>query len=357
MSFERRNISQMRGYTPGEQPESGDTIKLNTNENPYPPPAAVGSALAAIDRADLRRYPSPLADDFRTLAGLIHGVAPDNILPVNGGDELLRLLLGTFIDAEDTLAIMQPSYSLYPVLAAVAGCRLLRIPLTDDWSMPDELPQLLRREGVKMLLLVNPHAPTGGLLSARYLRELARRFDGILVLDEAYVDFVDPELGYNAIPLLREFANVVILRTLSKGYSLAGLRFGYGIGPEQLIRPMATKTRDSYNTDYISQVLACAALNARDEAAASWRRVRCSRQWLRAELAQLGIAAPPSQSNFLLAEIPAAVGAAKLYAALKEHGILVRYFAEPRLENRLRISVGDESENDLLIETLRGLLR
>lgn len=347
----------MQGYAPGEQPDSLEVIKLNTNENPYPPPAAVSAALRAIDSADLRRYPPPLADDFRNLAGLVHGIAPESILPVNGGDELLRLLLTTFVEPEETLAIMQPSYSLYPVLAGIAGCRLLEIPLNEDWTMPADLPALLRTHSVKMLMLVNPHAPTGNLLPERYLRGLAQDFAGILVLDEAYVDFIEPELGYDSIPLTQECENVLILRTLSKGYSLAGLRFGYGVGPPGLIRPIAAKTRDSYNTDYISQKLAKAALEARDDAARTWERIRRSREWLRAELANLGIETLPSQSNFLLACVPAAVGAANLYEALKDQDILVRHFNQPRLKNRLRITVGNETDNEVLIGKLRDILQ
>jgi len=357
MPFERANIARLRGYVPGEQPASPETIKLNTNENPYPPPAAVAEALRTIEIAELRRYPSPLAEDFRGVAGPVHGVAPDCIVPVNGGDELLRLLLTTFVGPGETLAIMRPSYSLYPVLARVADCKLLEIPLNDDWTMPAGLPELLREQAAKMLMLVNPHAPTGRLLPVTELRELARDFAGILVLDEAYVDFVEPALGHDSIPLAREFANVVILRTLSKGYSLAGLRFGYGIGPTELIHPMASKTRDSYNTDHISQALAKAALESRDEASLTWQRVRRSRKWLRKELAILGIETLPSETNFLLAEIPAAIGASLLQQKLRECGILVRHFAEPRLENRLRITVGNETENNILIGKLREFLR
>lgn len=347
----------MRGYTPGEQPDSPEIVKLNTNENPYPPPTAVTEALRAIKGADLRRYPSPLADDFRTLAGLIHGLDPESILAVNGGDELLRLLLTTFVDSSETLAVMQPSYSLYPVLAEIAGCKLLEIPLNGAWEMPDDMPAILREEAVKMLVLVNPHAPTGGLLPADWLRGLAREFEGILVLDEAYADFIDPELAYDSMPLARELDNVLILRTLSKGYSLAGLRFGYGIGPPDLIHPMAAKTRDSYNTDHISQQLARAALESRDAAAQTWARVRRSREWLRGELAGLGIDTLPSQSNFLLAAIPAAIGAVDLYQALKERGVLVRHFDQPRLDNRLRITVGSETDNEILIDKLRDILQ
>ncbi len=357
MSFERYNIARMRGYAPGEQPDSPAIIKLNTNENPYPPPAAVAAALRAMDGAELRRYPPPLADDFRALAGLVHGLAPESILPVNGGDEFLRLLLATFVDSDEILAVMRPCYSLYPVLAAAAGCGLLNIPLTRDWGVPDRLPALLRGHDVKMLVLANPHAPTGGLLPVDRLRRLARDFEGLLVLDEAYADFIDPALEYDSMPLVREFPNVLILRTMSKGYSLAGLRFGYGIGPPGLIHPMATKTRDSYNTDLVSQKLARAALESRDEAARTWARVRRSREWLRGQLAGLGLETLASQGNFLLAAIPAAVGAVNLYRALKERGVLVRHFAEPRLDNRLRITVGSETDNEILIDKLRDILQ
>ena len=195
MSFERSNIHAMRGYVPGEQPESASVIKLNTNENPYPAPDPVAQALASIRIEDLRRYPPPSALEFRRIAARLHGVGPHNIVPTNGGDELLRLAVTTFAGEGDTIGIATPSYSLYPVLAEIQGSRLLSIPLQDDWSLPADFAARLNRAGARLAMLVNPHAPTGRLMAAAQLAEIATRFNGVLLVDEAYVDFIDPDRG------------------------------------------------------------------------------------------------------------------------------------------------------------------
>lgn len=364
MNYERANIRRMEGYTFGEQPARKEIIKLNTNENPYPATAAVADVLGKLKVEDLRRYPQPYANGFRDAAAQFHGVARDNIMATNGGDELLRLAITTFVDAGQILGMAEPSYSLYPVLAAVQGCKVARIPLKDDWSLPADFAARLNAEGAKLAFVVNPHAPSGKIMSVSQLRQLAAEFKGVLVIDEAYVDFVDPELAYNAVPLIREFDNVMLLRTLSKGYSLAGLRFAYGIASASLLDPMLYKTRDSYNTDYLSQQLAQAAIESSDQAATSWALVRSERQRLTTELTQLGFAVMPSQSNFVLTSVPAQSSAIEneqlaqgLYQHLKEGGILVRYFDQARLRDKLRITVGTSSQNDRLLDCLSNYLR
>ncbi len=191
MSLQRRNIEAMEGYTPGEQPAGGKVIKLNTNENPYPPSPTVAAALAAIDSAALRRYPPPLATEFRNSAAALHGVSADHIIPTNGGDELLRLVLTTYVEPADTVVVAEPSYSLYPVLTDIQGCLLKRVPLQPNWQLADDFASQLT--GAKLCILVNPHAPSGQLLSVETLAAVAGSFDGLLLVDEAYVDFVDPE--------------------------------------------------------------------------------------------------------------------------------------------------------------------
>jgi histidinol-phosphate aminotransferase len=355
MTFERPNIEKMQGYTPGEQPDDGDSIKLNTNENPYPASPEVAAALRNIEVDSLRRYPAPLADQFRQAAASLHQVSEHNIIPTNGGDELLRLVLTTFVDSGETIAITKPSYSLYPVLADIAGCKLAEIDLQADWSMPKNFLAQLQQAQARITILVNPQAPTGSLISVAYLDELAGNYNGVLVVDEAYVDFIDPELGYDSIPLIGRHQNLLILRSLSKGYGLAGLRFGYGIACESLVAPMLTKTRDSYNTDTISQSLAAAALDSVDHARQGWVRIRSERSKLLSALAQLGLPSLPSQSNFLLCEVPQAVGAENLYQSLKRRGILVRYFDQDRLRDRLRISIGSEEDNATLVTALKAI--
>ncbi|MEQ8485981.1 MAG: histidinol-phosphate transaminase [Pseudomonadales bacterium] len=358
MSYERDNIRRMAGYRWGEQPDDADTVKLNTNENPYPPSPRVQEALAGLSASLLRVYPRPTADPLRDRLAALHGVARDNILVTHGGDEALRLAMTTFVDPGATFAMAEPSYSLYPVLAAVQDAQMLRIDLDDDWSLPADAAGRLAAADARLTCMVNPHAPTGRLTPAAEVEALARALPGVLLVDEAYVDFVDPELGYDLTPLVRTLPNLLLLRTFSKGYSLAGLRLGYLIGHAGLIEPMLTKTRDSYNVDAISQALGEAAVSDQAYAASTWARVRADRERLRAGLAQLGLEAPPSQTNFLLVRVPpeARLGAQALYERLKSRGILVRYFAVPRLDDRLRITVGDDAQNRRLIEVLQEVL-
>jgi histidinol-phosphate aminotransferase len=357
MSYERSNIRDMKGYTWGEQPRQSRVIKLNTNENPYPAAPEVTQALQAVNVADLRRYPPPFADDFREVAARLHGVSRDNIMATNGGDELLRLIITTFANAGDTIAMAEPSYSLYPVLAAVQGCTMHRIPLNEDWGLPEDFAAQLNAANARIAFVVNPHAPTGQLLPVDRLAQIAEAFKGVLVIDEAYVDFIAPDVSYNAVPLALQRDNVILLRTMSKGYSLAGLRFAYGIAHESLLAPMLFKTRDSYNTDLISQRLATAALGAQAYAQDTWRRVREERSRLATSLEELGFGVLPSHSNFLLVTWAekSDLGAQAIYQALKDRGILVRFFDQPRLRDKLRITVGTIEENDALLQALKQI--
>ena len=356
MTLERSNISAMSGYAPGEQPQNADTIKLNTNENPYPPAPAVAAALNEFNVAGLRRYPSPIADEFREAAAQLHGLHKDNIIPTNGGDELLRLLLTTFVDEGEVVATTRPTYSLYPVLTAIQGATLEEIDLDEQWQLPKDLTDQLQRLKAKAFILVNPHAPTGALVSAEVIATIAENFSGLLVIDEAYIDFVDPDQDHDCVPLLSRFDNLVILRTLSKGYSLAGLRFGYGLAAKSLAAPVLFKTRDSYNTDAIAQSLASAALRSQDYARETWEKVRASRNDLQSQLAELGFETLPSQSNFLLCTAPSGTSAVGLYEQLKSRGILVRYFDQDRLRDKLRISIGSAAENTRLVDALKTLI-
>lgn len=365
MNYERQNIQRMTGYSSGEQPSQPGIIKLNTNENPYPASAAVAAALQGMRIEDLRRYPQPMANDFRRVAAECHHLHIDNFIATNGGDELLRLVITTFVEPGDAIAIAEPSYSLYPVLAEIHGCHVARIDLEDDWHMGADFAKRLNASGARLAFVVNPHAPSGLLTPVAELRALAGSFKGVLVIDEAYVDFVDPDLRHDAVTLVREMDNVLILRTLSKGYSLAGLRFAYGIGDTTLIAPMLYKTRDSYNTDVISQVLATAALRDRACAALSWEKVRLERARVASALTALGFHCAPSQSNFLLARVPTGdarfvstdIMARECYQRLKDNGILVRYFDQPRLRDKLRITIGTHDENSRLLQQLESCLQ
>ena len=356
MTWERDNIARLTGYASGEQPDDASTIKLNTNENAWPPSPAVDRALSQLQAHALRRYPPTTADRFRDIAAARHNVGRNNIIATRGGDELLRLVLTTFVDPHETIAMTDPTYSLYPVLASIQDCITLRVPLNDDWSLPHDFANKVNEAQARLTLVVNPHAPSGHLSTADRMRALAGSINGLLLIDEAYVDFVDGDLEYDCTALVREFDNVIILRSLSKGYSLAGLRFGYGVASEDLIGPMIGKTRDSYNLDTISQVIAEAAFDDLDWASENWRKVRSERENLTVALTALGFEVSPSQTNFLLARVPLSFGKAEtVYQRLKQHGVLVRYFNEPRLSDKLRITVGTPQENARLLAVLDAI--
>lgn len=358
MTYQRDNIAAMQGYSWGEQPDDSETLKLNTNENPHPPSPRVAEALANIDANALRTYPQPTADPLRDQLAELHRVDRSNIVMTHGGDEGLRLAFSTFVEPGTPFGMAQPSYSLYPVLADVHGSPTLGIAMDDDWQLPRNFATQLNEAGANLACIVNPHAPSGTLLDSERLSRIANEFNGVLLVDEAYVDFVDPALQHDLTRLISVFDNLLILRTFSKGYSLAGLRLGYLLGDARIIEPMLTKTRDSYNIDLISQHLGAAAIEDRAHAQASWEAVRLARRTLREGLAALGFEVWPSQTNFLLAKAPMTLshGAADIYARLKARGILVRYFNTPQLDDKLRITVGTETQNAVLLEALAEIL-
>jgi histidinol-phosphate aminotransferase len=356
MSFERDNIHRMAGYTSGEQPDDDQTIKLNTNENPLPPSPNVKKVLESFHPEVLRRYPPPTADGFRKIAAELHGIEVDNIIATRGGDELLRLVITTFVAPGESIGMTDPTYSLYPVLAQIHDCPIVQRPIFEDWALPIDFAREMNNEGVKLTLLVNPHAPSGALISLEEVSAIATELNSILLLDEAYIDFVDHP--YPSPALITQHDNLIILRSLSKGYSLAGLRFGYGMAASSLIKPMITKTRDSYNLDNISQLIAEAALADQDYARTSWELVSSERARLAQSLNAMGLPSPPSQANFILVTVPdsAPLSAPHIYQNLKEKHILVRYFDSPGMQNKLRITIGDREDNRLLEAALSELM-
>jgi len=240
MPYQRDNIDRLAAYVPGEQPPigSGPLVKLNTNENPFPPAAGVLQAIRDIQGDQLRRYPPPTASACRAAAARAHGLSPDEVIFTNGGDELLRLALTAFCDPGGSggggLGVADPSYSLYPVLAQIHDTPLTRVALGDDFALPDDFSDRLNDAGCRLAMVVHPHAPSGRLEPLERLEAVARRFQGVLLIDEAYVDFAP----HDCLTLLdpgKALDNVLLLRTLSKGYSLAGLRCGYGLGHRDLV--------------------------------------------------------------------------------------------------------------------------
>lgn len=376
MPYERENIRALTAYTPGEQPQETKVVKLNTNENPYPPAPAVLEAVRNVTAESLRRYPPPTAEAFRKAAAKAHALRPDQVIATNGGDELLRLAVSVFCDplasaptpstgsgrrtVGGSLAMTEPSYSLYPVLADIHDARIHRVPLDEDWSVPAAFARRVLDLGCRLAIVVNPHAPSGRLEPVERLEAIARELSGraVLMVDEAYVDFASRD----ALALLepaRKLDNVLLLRSLSKGYSLAGLRFGYGLGPAALIAAL-NKAKDSYNTDILAQAAATAAIEHRDEASKTWTAVKAERTRMTAELQKRGYRVAPSESNFILAAPPTEKGepgARAIYESLKQRSIFVRYFDQDRLRDKLRITIGTPAENDALLRALAELAR
>ncbi|MFI4860599.1 MAG: histidinol-phosphate transaminase [Phycisphaerales bacterium JB063] len=361
MPTPRNNIQKLAAYAPGEQPaQSVKVIKLNTNESPYPPSPKAVEALGQVPAEALRVYPPPLAQPFRRAAAEVHGVSPEQVIATNGGDELLRLLITTYCQPSGSsggggLGVTVPSYSLYPVLAAIHDTPVCAVERTDDFALAEDLAQQWNDAGCTLAMLVNPHAPTGRCADLEALRAIALQFEGLLMIDEAYVNFAQAD----ALPLVREgISNVILLRSMSKGYGLAGLRFGYGLGSADTIAAL-DKARDSYNTDIVSQHVATAALLDQAYAREVWRDVIDARQSLTAALRDRGFLVRDSQTNFVLAAPPSATDkpdARTLYTRLKERGILVRYFDLPRLDDKLRITIGTPEQNHALLKALDDLM-
>ena len=337
----------MAGYTPGEQPASNErVVKLNTNENPFAPSDRVMQAIREVSSESLRRYPNPTADKFRHAAAQVLGVTHDMILAGNGSDDILTIATRTFIPAGGTLAFPDPTYSLYPILARLQDATFIPIPWLTEWALP--LEQLVASKA-HAIYLANPNAPSGTFVPPERVAELADAFPGLLLIDEAYADFSDE----NCLSLVEDHPNVVISRSLSKAYSLAGLRFGFAVAQPQVIAEMM-KVKDSYNCDAISIAAAAAAIEDQEHARRTWDHVRTERVRVTAALEQLGWSVLPSQANFLLATCPDG-NARAAYEGLKRQGILVRYFDLPGLNDKIRNTNGTTPENNALLAGLRSV--
>lgn len=340
------NIAAMAGYTPGEQPKSARVVKLNTNENPYPPSPLVAEALARFDAATLRRYPDPLATALRARIAEIHGTDPARVFVGNGSDEVLSLAARCFVRRGGAIGAFTPTYSLYPVLAEIRDVAYVEAPLSGDFSWRP--PQFGAGAAPDLFFLTNPNAPTGVAYPVETVRDFARAFDGTVLIDEAYADFADANCMALATAPGNE--NVIVSRTLSKSFSLAGLRLGYCIGPEPLIEAMF-KAKDSYNLDGVTQALALAALGDLDWMRANAGKVSAERARLTDALIARGWRCTPSQANFVFARPPEG-NAAAIAAALKAQGIYVRHFNLPGISDWLRVTVGTPAEDDALLAAL-----
>jgi histidinol-phosphate aminotransferase len=337
----------MTGYVPGFQPpDIASWIKLNTNENPYPPsPEVVKAVMTELggDGASLRTYPSASSQALREIAGELYGFDPSWIIMANGSDEVLNNLIRAFAGEGEEIAFVHPSYSYYYTLAEIQGAKVRTFTLTDDlWiaGFPESY------DG-KLFFLTTPNAPLGFAFTPGYIERLAQRCNGMLVVDEAYADFSDT----NALDLVRKYENVVVTRTLSKSYSLAGMRLGLAIARPEVIQAL-DKIRDHYNLDRLAQSACGAALRDQGYFADCCRKIVATREWFSAELRKIGYQVIPSQGNFVFAA-PLDGNGKRVYDGLYERKILVRYFSDPLLSHGLRISIGTREEME---KTLKAII-
>ncbi len=340
------HVARMSGYQPGEQPRDGAYVKLNTNENPYPPSPRVAEAVAAALGERLRRYPDPLGTAFREAAARHHSVTPEMVLPGNGSDDLLTIITRAFAGPGDVIVAPAPSYILYRTLAELQDAHFLEIPFAADWSID---PGAFTASGARLAFLANPNSPSGTCLTPAEVAAIASRIDAPLVVDEAYADFATTD----CVALVRDHPNVIVTRSFSKGYSLAGLRLGYLVARPEIVEGLV-KVKDSYNCDTLSLAGGAAALEDRAHFESCRAKILATRARLTAALRALGFTAADSQANFVWC--PARPDAVAIYEGLKSRKILIRLMRYPGHPPGLRVTVGTDAEVDLLLGELAGLV-
>ena len=335
--FVRPNILAMAGYVPGEQPRDEKVIKLNTNENPYPASPRVFAALRKAIHRSLRLYPEPLADSLCTVAATAYGVRRENILAGNGSDEILSIIMRSFIGPQDRVAFPVPTYSLYDTLIAIQEGQPSPVDYLPDFS----LPEALAAQNAAVTFLCNPNSPSGTVVPLADIERLARAVSGIHVVDEAYVDFAESE-GASTVPLISRLS-----------FSLAGMRVGLAVASEEIISGMM-KVKDSYNLNRLSVVAATAALQDMSWMTRNVGRIQRSRRQLSTGLRKMGFYVYPSHANFVMAR-KKEQNLKRLYERLKGQQIFVRHFDVPGLQDSLRITVGTPQEIRALLKGIEAI--
>ncbi len=343
----RSSVRHMHAYVPGEQPVQPDLIKLNTNENPYPPAPGVLQTLRELSSDTLRKYPPPMSHKLRQCVGATYGFSEDHVFCGNGSDEILALCTRAFVEDGGKIGYFDPSYSLYPVLASIAASEVVEVQLADEFAWVD--PPC--NAGIDLFFLTNPNAPTGMSFSFERVKSFCMQFPGVVLIDEAYVDFADG----NCLALAGSLPNVIVSRSLSKSYSLAGLRVGYAIGAPALVQAL-DKIKDSYNLDIVAQQLAIAALEDQDYMHDCVQKIRTTRTWLAHALQARGFVLYPSETNFIWCKPPDKLSGAVYMDALRQHNILIRHFTADRLAPFVRITIGLPEHMEQLIKVTDKIL-
>lgn len=345
----RNNISRLDPYIPGYQPDNPESVlKLNANENPYPPSPKVLEALRQNVSDVLRLYPNSRSANLRRKLARAYGVNEAQVFAANGSDEIISLIFRTFVEDNDLILSPYPTYTFYQTAAHIHGARYHSIDTDENFRV--NLNRFLDYEA-KIVFLANPNAQTGLLLPPREIEAFLAAFRGLLVVDEAYIDFSSqPSSVYK---LSARYDNLIVVRTFSKSYSLCGIRVGFAFGHPGLIESL-DKTKDSYNIAYLNQVAAFAALDDIAHMEANARRIIASRASFQRTLGEMGFVYLPSDGNFVLLRHPR-LRSQMIYEFLMEQNILVRYFEQPRLDDYVRISIGTDPQLELVLSALRAL--
>lgn len=348
MKYQRELLKEVEGYVPGEQPRMPNIIKLNTNENPYPPSPKVMEALRSLPADTLRKYPDPVMQAFRAACAERYGYpGPEWVMTGNGMDELLALVVRAFTDPGDAILSPYPTYVLYETLARLHGAKCVMVDLDRDFQLTEEFFQTKAR----LCFLPRPNSPSGVCVPREAVERLCREFNGIVVIDEAYVDFSND----NCMDFPKRYENAIVMRTFSKSFSLAGMRVGTAVASPDIVSEFM-KVKDSYNMNSVGQAVALAAIQDYDYMRANVDKVVATRQRLTGALEAMGFSVPPSQSNFVLAQWNGIPPAGEIFRRLRERAIIVRYFHARLLDNALRISVGSDEETDALLAALGEIL-
>ena len=380
-----RHVQKLEEYVPGEQPKSKNVVKLNTNENPYPPSPKCAEVLKKFDLDKLRRYCDPDCTELRAALAKLNKTTPDRVFIGNGSDEVLSIAAKCFVENDEKIGSLDPSYSLYKTLAAIRDVEWVGRDSAGRSSSPSSSRQAscsrkpsksspsrtTSLDKVSLFLLTNPNAPTGEFREPADIAAFAATFKGVVIVDEAYADFA--RANCMALATAEGNKNLIVMRTFSKSYSLAGLRVGYCVGPADLIRAMY-KVKDSYNVDAIAQAVALAAVKDQKWMKANAKKVIATRQAFTAELEKRGWDVIPSESNFVFAKPPEhdtqrvhgtqrgrdtpvaseqkAPAASRIFAALRAKNIFVRYFKYPNTRERLRITIGTPEQMSKLLKNI-----
>jgi len=348
MEYVRPAIAAMRGYVPGVQPDPRQQyIKLNSNENPYPPSPRVKEVLQRLIYEDLRIYPDPMSLELREKLGRLHGFSADQIICGNGSDDILNMIIRTFAQPGEAIGFYEPTFPLYKVLGVIHGIQSLAIPVAEPYDRPPDPPSKVR-----VFFLANPNSPIGFIYPLSTVRRLAQMVQGIFVVDEAYVEFA----AENALNLVKEMENVIVVRTVSKSYSLAGVRLGYAIGREDLIQEMF-KVKDPFNVNRLTQAVVSVALDDQDYFRENISKVVETRDWFFREARALGYRIIPSQGNFVFPQPPEKGRGIRFFQSLFERKVLTRYYDEEGLRDGVRMTIGTRGDMEITLQVMKDIMK